>query len=83
MNLTNRRLLSISNADARFVYVDCSRMRPCATPCKWFNILASQNGFMMQNVCKQSQLCLKGLNGQDKPHYFLYFKRDPCVNAAY
>ncbi len=29
-----------------------------------------------------SQLCLKRFNGQDKPHYLLYFKRDPCMNAA-
>ncbi len=49
---------------------------------EWFTALASQNGFMMQNECKHRQLCLKGLNGQDKPHYFLYFKRDLCVNAA-
>ncbi len=81
MNLTNRRLLSISNADACFVSTaracGCARLRV-----KCFNELASQNGFMMQNLCKHSQLCLKGLNGQDKPHYFLYFKRDPCMNAA-
>ncbi len=30
MNLTNRRLLSISNIYACFVCVDCSRMRLCA-----------------------------------------------------
>ncbi len=42
--------------------------------------LASQNGFMKINV--NSQLRLKGLNGQDKPHYFLYFKRETCVNAV-
>ncbi len=82
MNQTNRRLLSVSNADACFVCVDCSRMRLCTTPCKSFNVLASQNGFMTQNVCKHSQLCPKGLNGQDKPHYYLYFKRNPCLNAA-
>ncbi len=23
-----------------------------------------------------------GINGQDKTTYYLYFKRDPCVNAA-
>ncbi len=78
MNLTNRRLLSILSAEARFVCV----MRLCATPCKWFNALGPQNGFMMQNECKHSQLCLKGLNGQDKPHYFLYFKRDPCCDCS-
>ncbi len=60
MNLTNRNLFSISNAIAHFV---CSHMRLCATPCKWFNALAFQNGFMMQNEIKHSQLCLKGLNG--------------------
>ncbi len=43
MNLTNRRLLSISNADVRFVCEDGSHMRLCATPCKWFNVLAFQN----------------------------------------
>ncbi len=58
-----------------FVCVDCSRMRLCATPSnKWFNAL--------ENLCKHSQLCLKGLNRQDKPHYFLYLKWDPCVNAS-
>ncbi len=66
----------------RFVCVDCSRMRLCTTPCKWFNALASQNGFMTQNECKHSQLYLKGLNRQYKTHYFLYFKRDLCMNAA-
>ncbi len=34
----------------RFVCVDCSHMRLCVTPCKWFNVLASQ---IMQNLCKQ------------------------------
>ncbi len=33
MNLTNRRLLSISNAEGRFFCVDCSRIRLCATLC--------------------------------------------------
>ncbi len=61
-----------------FVCVDSTRMRLCATLWKWFNVLASQNGFMMQNEFKR----LKGLNRQDKPHYFLYFKRDTWVNAA-
>ncbi len=61
--------------------VDCSRMRLCTTPCKWFNVLVVQNGFMTQNLCKHGQLCLRGLNGQDKPHNF-YFNRDPCVDAA-
>ncbi len=32
-----------------FVCVDCTRMRLCVTPCKWFNVLASQNDFMTQN----------------------------------
>ncbi len=41
--------------------VDCSRMRLCTTPCKGFNVLASQNGFMMQNLCKHGQLHLSGL----------------------
>ncbi len=45
MNLNNRRLLSISNADPCFVCVDCSRMWLCATPCK-----AAQNGFMNVNT---------------------------------
>ncbi len=49
MNLTNRRLLTISYADVSFVCVDCSRMRLCANLCKWFNVLASQYGFMKQN----------------------------------
>ncbi len=29
------------------------KMWLCATPCKWFNGLASQNGFMMQNLLTQ------------------------------
>ncbi len=74
MNLINRRLLSISNADALCF---CGLLAHTAV---WFKVLASQNGFMKQNECKHSQLCLKlclkGLNGQDKPHYFLYFKRN-------
>ncbi len=78
MNLTNRRLLSISYAYLRFVCVDCSRMRLYATQCKWFNVFASQNGFMMQNLCKhihnkhKLKLCLKELNVQDKPHFLFY-----------
>ncbi len=61
MNLTNRRLLSISNADARFV--DCSWLRVSGLMHSRLNV------FLKQNVCKHSQLCLKGLNGQDKPYY--------------
>ncbi len=41
--------MSILNADAHFVCVDCLRMRLCTTLCKWFNVHASQNGFMTQN----------------------------------
>ncbi len=37
---------------------------------------------LLRKINVISQLCLKGLNEQDKPHYFLYFKRDPCVNAS-
>ncbi len=76
MNLANRRLLSISNADARFVCVDRSRMRLCATPRKWFNVLASQNGFMTQNLCKHSQLCLEVLNRQEKKHITSYISKE-------
>ncbi len=32
--------------------VDCSRMQLCTTPCKGFNVLASQNGFMTRNKSK-------------------------------
>ncbi len=77
MNLPNKRLLSISNAD---VLCLC-RLLAHAAVCSGLMYLRLKN-VMTQNECKHSQLCLKGLNGQDKPHYSLYFKRDMCVNTA-
>ncbi len=66
----------------RAVFVSTARACGCTWLCESSLMYLRLKMVLWCKINVNSQLRLKGLNGQDKPHYFLYFKRETCVNAV-